>query len=191
VRRADDMTTDEDHDPRRRLPPDKLRAWITYMRLYLRLSYEINRQLQADSDVSLADYHVLTALQNSEGQKQKIHPLAAMIGWERSRLSHHVRRMESRGLVICTVASDDRRATEVALSPHGRDLLDDSMPAHLAHIDDLFFGGLPADLLAPLTEALEAIYLHILENGSLPAAPGSTVDLAAEIHDLPTARDAS
>jgi len=31
------------------------------MRVQLRMNYEINRQLQRDSELSLADYHVLNA----------------------------------------------------------------------------------------------------------------------------------
>jgi hypothetical protein len=44
------------------LSPAQQRAWVTYMRVQLRMNYEINRQLQRDSGLSLADYHVLNAL---------------------------------------------------------------------------------------------------------------------------------
>jgi len=42
----------------------------------------------------------------------------------------------------------------------------------LGHVDlvrHLFFGGLPKELLAPLSQALEAIHAHVLEHGTLPA----------------------
>jgi hypothetical protein len=32
----------------------------------------------------------------------------------------------------------------------------------------LFFGGLPAGLVGPLSEALESVYANIIEQGSLP-----------------------
>ena len=32
-----------------------------------------------------------------------------------------------------------------------------------------FFGGLPKELVAPMTQALEAIYEHVVEHGTLPA----------------------
>ena len=44
------------------LEGDQQRAWLAYIRVQLRLSYEMNRQLLADSGMSLPDYDVLTAL---------------------------------------------------------------------------------------------------------------------------------
>ena len=37
------------------LTADQQRAWLAYMRVQLRLTYEMNRQLQADSNLSLPD----------------------------------------------------------------------------------------------------------------------------------------
>ncbi len=67
------------------------------MRVRLRLTYEMNRQLQADSKLSLPDFDVLNALRYAPRGQKQITELAAGIGWERSRLSHHLRRLESRG----------------------------------------------------------------------------------------------
>src|ERR1700720_4413921 len=75
------------------LSPPQLRAWMAYMRVQLRMNYEINRQLQRDSGLSLADYHVLNALSNAPDHKLQVTDLAALIGWERSRVSHQVRRL--------------------------------------------------------------------------------------------------
>ena len=80
------------------LPPSQKRACVAYMRVQLRMNYEINRQLQRDSDLSLADYHVLNALSMAQDHTLQITDLAALIGWERSRFSHHVRRLCERGL---------------------------------------------------------------------------------------------
>jgi hypothetical protein len=79
------------------LDGDQQRAWLAYIRVQLRLAYEMNRQLLADSGMSLPDYDVLTALSVADGGRMPITVLAAQIGWERSRVSHHVRRMSDRG----------------------------------------------------------------------------------------------
>ncbi len=129
----------------------------------------MNRQLQSDSDLSLADYDVLNALSGVPNQCMQLGALAAQIGWERSRLSHHARRMESRGLIQCSLARQDRRATEVRLSANGRRAIVGAAPGHVDLVRHLFFGGLPKEMLAPLSEALEAIYDHIVEHGTLPA----------------------
>jgi DNA-binding MarR family transcriptional regulator len=134
----------------------------------------MNRQLQADSDLSLADYDVLNALSGAPDECMAVTALAAQIGWERSRLSHHARRMESRSLVQCNLAAWDRRATEITLTPEGRRAIVEAAPGHVDLVRRLFFEGLPKELLAPLSEALEAIYDHIVQHGTLPA-PGSAL----------------
>jgi DNA-binding MarR family transcriptional regulator len=147
----------------------ELRAWLAFMRVQQRLGYEMNRQLQADSDLSLADYDVLNALSGVPGESMQVSALAAQIGWERSRLSHHARRMESRGLVQGNLAARDRRATDITLTPEGRRAIVEAAPGHVDLVRSLFFEGLPKQLLAPLSEALETIYDHIVQHGTLPA----------------------
>jgi DNA-binding MarR family transcriptional regulator len=151
------------------LHPDELRAWLAYMRLQQRLGYEMNRQLQSDSELSLADYDVLNALSGIPDEGMQVGALAAQIGWERSRLSHHARRMESRGLVQCNLGARDRRATEIKMTPDGRRAIVGAAPGHVDLVRRLFFAGLPRELLAPLTEALEAIHDHTVQHGTLPA----------------------
>jgi DNA-binding MarR family transcriptional regulator len=144
------------------------RAWLAYIKVQLRLVYEMNRQLQADSGMSLADWDVLTALGASESASLTVTALAAQIGWERSRLSHHAKRMASRGLVELATADSDRRATEVRLTAAGRAALEWAAPGHVDLIKRLFFGGISRDLLEPLSTALECVYANLIAQGSLP-----------------------
>ncbi|HEY2077217.1 MAG TPA: MarR family winged helix-turn-helix transcriptional regulator [Streptosporangiaceae bacterium] len=150
------------------LDGDQQRAWLAYIRVQLRLAYEMNRQLLADSGMSLPDYDVLTALSVADGGRMQITVLAAQIGWERSRVSHHVRRMSARGLVTCGLSAADRRVTEVTLTSRGQRALEEAAPGHVDLVRHLFFGGLPADLVGPLGDALESVYANIIEQGSLP-----------------------
>ncbi len=150
------------------LDQDQQRVWLAYIRVQLRLSYEMNRQLLADSGMSLPDYDVLTALSVADGGRMQITVLAAQIGWERSRVSHHVRRMSARGLVTCGPSAVDRRVTEVTLTGRGRQALEEAAPGHVDLVRRLFFGGLPAGLVGPLSEALESVYANIIKQGSLP-----------------------
>jgi DNA-binding MarR family transcriptional regulator len=150
------------------LEGDQQRAWLAYIRVQLRLSYEMNRQLLADSGMSLPDYDVLTALSVADGRRMQITVLAAQIGWERSRVSHHVRRMSDRGLVSCGLSAADRRVTEVTLTSRGQHALQEAAPGHVDLVQRLFFGGLPDDRLGPLGEALESVYANIIRLGSLP-----------------------
>jgi DNA-binding MarR family transcriptional regulator len=136
--------------------------------VHLRLTYEMNRQLQADSGLSLADYDVLTALSTTSDGRMQITALAAQVGWERSRVSHHVKRMAKRDLVDCSLSTADRRVTEVTLSTTGRLALVEAAPGHVELVKRLFFDGVPRSLLGPLAEALEGAYREILAKGTLP-----------------------
>jgi DNA-binding MarR family transcriptional regulator len=139
------------------------------MRVRLRLTYEMNRQLQADSKVSLPDYDVLIALRYAPRGRTQITELAAGIGWERSRLSHHLRRLESRGLVELRAAPSDGRATEITLTESGWDEVTSASNGHVALVRQLFFDRVPDGLLEPLTVALESVYEGLVEHGTLPA----------------------
>ena len=150
------------------LDGEQQRAWLAYIRVQLRLAYEMNRQLLAGSGMSLPDYDVLTGLSVAEGGRMQITVLAAQIGWERSRVSHHVRRMSARGLVTCGPSAADRRVTEVTLTGRGRQALEEAAPGHVDLVRRLFFGGLPEGLAAPLSQALESVYANIIEQGTLP-----------------------
>jgi DNA-binding MarR family transcriptional regulator len=139
------------------------------MRVQLRLTYEMNRELQADSNLSLPDYDVLNALRYAPGGRMRITALAAQIGWERSRLSHHVRRLENRELIESRQAPADRRATEITLTDRGWDEITRASGGHIELVRRLFFDGLPDELLEPLTVGLERVYDNIIQRGTLPA----------------------
>lgn len=141
------------------------------MRVQLRMSYEMNRQLQADSNLSLADYDVLVAL-SAKDEGMRVSDLAAQIGWERSRLSHQLRRMEERGLTERRPSADDGRITNVVLTPNGRQAIEEAAPRHVDLVRRLFFDPLPDNLLAPFTAALEHIHVNLDHHSSLPPAPG-------------------
>ncbi|HXB90053.1 MarR family winged helix-turn-helix transcriptional regulator [Mycobacterium sp.] len=158
-----------DQDPW--LSPAELQAWRAFMRVQMRMNYEMNRQLQSDSDLSLADYHVLNALIDAPGGRLQISDLAALIGWERSRASHQLRRLCERGLAERVPSQDDRRATDAILTKAGRSAIHAAAPGHVALVRRMFFDPLPDDLLAPLTAALEHVHVHMNFHSSLPPVP--------------------
>jgi DNA-binding MarR family transcriptional regulator len=143
------------------LNAEQQRAWQTFMKLQLRMTYEMNRQLQADSAMSLADYDVLNALAGTPDGAMSITALATQLGWERSRASHHTKRMTARGLVEMALAAHDRRVTEVSLTTAGRDALSAAAPRHVDLVRRLFFDGLDPDGVRRLTESLETVYENI------------------------------
>jgi DNA-binding MarR family transcriptional regulator len=149
----------------------QLRAWRAFMSIQMRMNYEMNRQLQSEADLSLADYHILNALTDAPDGRLQVSDLAALIGWERSRASHQLRRLCERGLAERVPSGDDGRATDAVLTKAGREAIATAAPGHAALVRRLFFDPLPDALLPPLTAALEHIQVNIRFNGSLPPAP--------------------
>src|SRR5690349_431101 len=144
------------------------RTWLNYMQVYHRLEYEMNRQLQAGFGISLADYTVMNALSTEPGRTLQSSRLATRIGWERSRLSHHLRRMENRRLVERLPSESDGRATDAKLSAQGWRLLQSAAPKHVAWVRTLFFSDLDDNSADELADLLGRVFETILRKGTLP-----------------------
>jgi DNA-binding MarR family transcriptional regulator len=144
------------------------RTWLSYMQVYHRLEYEMNRQLLADCGMSLSDYTVLNALSQAPGRRSQLTALATTIGWERSRLSHHLQRMTGRGLVDREKSETDGRASDAVLTKAGWDALRSAAPKHAAWVRTLFFADIDAAQESALADILGTVYENILRVGTLP-----------------------
>jgi DNA-binding MarR family transcriptional regulator len=138
------------------------------MQVYHRLEYEMNRQLLADCGMSLGDYTVMNALSSTDGHRMQLTRLATLIGWERSRLSHHLQRMTKRGLVERVQSESDGRATDAVLTERGWESLTAAAPKHVAWVRRLFFSDLGSGQEVELADILSAVYETILREGTLP-----------------------
>lgn len=138
------------------------------MHVYHRLEYEMNRQLQQECGMSLSDYTVMNALTNAPGRRAQLSGLATVIGWERSRLSHHLQRMSRRGLIERVPSEEDRRATDAALTEQGWQQFQAAAPKHAAWVKQLVFSDIDSDQEAELAGILATVYETILRRGTLP-----------------------
>ena len=84
-------------------------AWSSYQRMRARLSGQLNRELARKTGLSEADFEILAALTESPDQPVRALALRCGLEWEKSRLSHQLRRMEARGLVVREQCSEDNR----------------------------------------------------------------------------------
>jgi DNA-binding MarR family transcriptional regulator len=133
--------------------------WRGYLTMTGRLQAVMNRQLQQDCGLSLADYDVLVALDESPGCRMS--ELGERLGWEQSRVSHQLRRMGERGLIDRRNADDDRRSVIVGLSEQGRAALAAAAPAHVELVRAVVFDGMSAAQLRAagrwVTEVLDRL----------------------------------
>src|SRR5688572_3173807 len=109
-------------------------AWRAYRRMRALLDLWILRDLATDAGLSDADYDVLSNLSDAEDHRWRVKDLADQMLWSESRLSHHLSRMEDRGLVRREAAAGDGRGRVVALTDEGFRLLVQAAPAHVASV---------------------------------------------------------
>jgi DNA-binding MarR family transcriptional regulator len=148
--------------PSRRSPDARqLAAWRSYIETSERLRSVVASRLLAESGLSAGDYAVLLALFDADGGRLRSSPLADAVGWERSRLSHQLGRMEKRGLVERMPSPDDNRGAEVVLTALGRSEFRAASSPHLRAVRELFVDALTPAQLDALVEASEALDRHL------------------------------
>ena len=111
--------------------------------------------------MSPGDYAVLLALREAAGNRMRSSALAEHIGWERSRLSHHLGRMERRGLIRRDDCAADSRGAEITATDQGLDSFRRASVPHLRAVDELFIAALTPAQLAALDEAIAALRQHL------------------------------
>jgi DNA-binding MarR family transcriptional regulator len=105
--------------------------WQSYRDTYRELTSALEARLAANSGLSGADYALLHPLSTSETGVLRTRDLGRSIGWERSRLSHQVSRMEKRGLVVREECEADARGSMVRISEAGRRAIEAAAPDHV------------------------------------------------------------
>jgi DNA-binding MarR family transcriptional regulator len=144
----------------RRLDEHQRSLWKAYRDLYQALSGALEAQLLRDAALSGSEYAVLVPLSHTPDGVLRARELGAELGWDPSRLSHLVRRMERRGLVAREECSEDARGSMVRLTDGGRAAVDGVAPEHSEAIRRYFFNPLSSDEL----ETLAAVFDRLLDN---------------------------
>ena len=144
------------------------RAWSAFIHAHDQVEAHLNRRLQ-ESGLSGADYTVLASLSALDGDRMPARDLCNTLSWEKSRLSHQLRRMEKDGLIGREPNPDDARSTMVCLLPAGRAAIEKAAPGHVADVRRNFidlFSPAELDMLAALTER---VLHHLATNYDSPA----------------------
>ena len=143
----------------------QLRVWRDFVETGDHLRALLASRLQSESDLSTGDYAVLLALTEAPARRKRSSELADHISWERSRLSHHLGRMEARGLISREKCATDSRGWEVVLTDDGASQFRRASAPHLRAIDELFLDALDDELLAKVDEVTAALKAHLAARG--------------------------
>lgn len=141
--------------------------WASYQRMRLRLTERLNRELTQQTGLSEADFEILTALTESPDDTVRALALRCGLEWEKSRLSHQLKRMEERGLVIREECVEDNRGSVIRVTDLGRKLAAEARVCYEQAVQHYVIDVLTADQF----EALGIISERILSQLEEPHKP--------------------
>jgi DNA-binding MarR family transcriptional regulator len=144
----------------------ELAVWRDYVETAESIRQALASGLQSMSGISPGDYAVLLALSEADEHRLRSSALAEKIGWERSRLSHHLGRMESRGLIRRHRSDSDSRGAEIELTDDGARTFRSSSASHLRLVRRLFVDALEPEDLEAAGRVARSLRRHLEEVSS-------------------------
>jgi DNA-binding MarR family transcriptional regulator len=118
---------------------DERELWEAWKRATEGIRARITADVARETGLSEPDVSVLTHLQDADGRLRQ-NELAALMGWHRSRLSHHLTRMADRGLVARASVPG---GVEVRAATMGRAALMKARPVHADAVRRHLVDGVP------------------------------------------------
>ncbi|KAA9149229.1 MarR family transcriptional regulator [Amycolatopsis acidicola] len=128
------------------------------------LTAALGRQLQNDSELSHSDFAVLVQLTDTPDERVRIFELARALQWEKSRLSHHLARMQRRGLVAREECPSDARGAFIVLTPEGRRAIEAAAPRHVETVRRLVFDALTPEQVDTFADISEQVLKRLADD---------------------------
>lgn len=140
------------------------RIWQAYRDVRRELQSALERQLVRDAGLSGADYALLVPLSEAPKGALRARDLGLSVGWDRSRLSHQVGRMEKRGLVAREECAEDARGSIVRLTAAGRSAIEAAAPEHVETVRRYFFDPLTDEELDQLGDVFHRLLARLAQD---------------------------
>jgi len=160
------------------LSSDQVELWRSFYTMRRKLDRALDLQLQRDCGVSASEYEVLLGLNEAPERRLRIKDIASAIGWEKSRVSHLVTRMERRGLLNRTDCEVDGRGSWIGLTTAGRRAVIRATRGHTQAIRDYFFDVLTPEEAAAIADLSPRVIGAIGCASEEDAAPGDAAPAA-------------
>lgn len=148
-------------DEPRWLSAEEMRAWRGYLGLVRLLDDRLNRDLQEESGLALADYEILVRLSEAPGRRLRMTELAQGAMISKSRLSHQMTRLEDRDLARREDCPTDRRGAFAVLTQAGYAALVAAAPGHVRSVRRHLFDRLTPVQVRALGELSGSVLTHL------------------------------
>lgn len=135
----------------------RLEAWATFLRAHAVLTRQLERELQAERGLSLADYDVLVQLALAEGHRLRMSELAERLVLSRSGVTRLVDRLVAQAFVAREACDTDLRGWWAVLTDQGLERLRDASPVHLRGVGEHFLDRVPPADLEQLRRTLDRV----------------------------------
>lgn len=146
---------------RTRLSPEEEAAWRGLNEMRAQLMSKVAKDLAVESGLTEADYAVLLAIVESPGRAISSPDLLARLRWEPSRLSHQLRRMQTRGTIARETSAEDARSFTVTITERGLHAIGRATPGHFRSVRRWFVDALTPEQLSCLAEIARSVSAHL------------------------------
>lgn len=134
-----------------------MRAWRAFMLASVAVSRAMDRDIQAQAGLALAEHHLLAVIFESGDAGIRPTELAAASTLTKSGLTRALDRIESLGLIERRACPTDGRGQLIALTAKGRQALRRAAPEFFRSVARNFADHLRDAELEPMTAAFERI----------------------------------
>ncbi|MUG47930.1 MarR family winged helix-turn-helix transcriptional regulator [Paenibacillus woosongensis] len=110
-----------------KLNDEEIQLWYKWKGSFQSIFGRVIKEMSERTGLSEGDYGVLDRLDLLGNGSLRQQELAKSMDWDKSRLSHHLTRMEKRNLVMRKPLDSDR-GVQVIITPIGKSALDDARP---------------------------------------------------------------
>jgi DNA-binding MarR family transcriptional regulator len=132
----------------RSLSPRELRIWHAFMSMGEDVLERVGSDISVATGLSGPEFGVLSRLAAYGKGEMRQQDLATVMGWEKSRLSHQLSRMQKRKLI--ERRAGDGRATLIVLTRTGREKLEGALPVRAESVRRNLLSRLSAEQIETL-----------------------------------------
>ena len=135
----------------------RLDAWRAFLFAHAQVRRQLERELQAEQAMGLAEYEVLLLLARADDRRLRMSELAERLVLSRSGVTRLIDRLQTAEMVERGSCDTDRRGSWAILTDAGYNRLRDASPTHLRGVGEHFLDRIPADELEAMRRTLERV----------------------------------